>query len=77
MAWTVERTGVTVRVDIDAPVGDWISLMEDVDAALNPRPAAVSLPRRVEGGSGFDAKQLRMLWSMLSMRGVTIQRSAR
>ena len=76
MAWVVERTGTTVHVDIDGPVGDWDLLLEDVNEALVPRPAAVSLPRRVEGGSGTDAKQLKMLWALLSMRGLTIQRSA-
>jgi len=77
MAWVVERTGATVHVDIDGPVGDdWTLLLDDVHAALDPRPAAVSLPRRVEGGTGVDAKQLKMLWSLLSMRGLTIQRAA-
>ena len=65
-----------MRVGIDGPVGDWPTLLDDVNAALDPRPAAVSLPRRVEGGSGTDAKQLKMLWALLSMRGLTIQRSA-
>jgi hypothetical protein len=77
MAWTVERTGATLRVDIDGPVGgDWELLLDDVHAGLEPRPAAVTLPRQVEGGSGSDAKQLKMLWALLSMRGLTIQRSA-
>jgi hypothetical protein len=76
MAWAVQRNGATVRVEIGAPVEDWDSLMEDVNAALDPRPAAVSLPRRVEGGTGSDAERLRMLWALLSMRGLTIQRAA-
>jgi hypothetical protein len=76
MAWAVERTGATVRVEIGGPVEDWAPLFDDVNAALDPRPAAVALPRRVEGGSVVDARQLRMLWAMLSMRGLTIQRSA-
>jgi hypothetical protein len=76
MAWAVERTGATVRVEIGGPVEDWGPLLDDVYAALEPRPAAVALPRRVEGGSGTDSKQLKMLWALLSMRGLTIQRSA-
>jgi len=77
MAWVVERTGATLHVDIESPVGDWELLLNDVNEALvAPRPVAVSLPRRVEGGSGSDAKQLKMLWALLSMRGITIQRSA-
>ena len=47
MAWAVQRNGATVLVEIGAPVEDWDSLMDDVSAALDPRPAAVSLPRRV------------------------------
>jgi hypothetical protein len=76
MAWVVERTGPILHVDIDGPVGDWELLLDDVNARLDPRPAAVTLPRRVEGGTGTDARQLRMLWSLLAMRGLTIQRSA-
>jgi hypothetical protein len=76
MGWAVEKTGATVRVEIGGPVEDWGPLFDDVYAALEPRPAAVALPRRVEGGSVIDARQLRMLWAMLSMRGLTIQRSA-
>jgi hypothetical protein len=30
----------------------------------------------VEGGTGSDAERLRMLWALLSMRGLTIQRAA-
>jgi hypothetical protein len=76
MAWEVQRTGAILRVDIDAPVEDWDVLLDDVNARLDPKPAAVTLPRRVEGGTGTDARQLRLLWSLLSMRGLTIQRSA-
>lgn len=62
MPWSVERTGETLHVRIEAPVGDWTGLLQGLAEAQLDTPLAVYLPARIPHGDAADQERLEVLW---------------
>src|SRR3954464_14953584 len=47
MSWSVDKVGLALLISIAPPMlGEWESLLDEIDAKLDPRPAAIHLPSR-------------------------------
>jgi hypothetical protein len=46
-------------------VEQWDALMNGIHDHLKPRPLAIHLPSRIEGGTETDAVRLTVLWEAL------------
>lgn len=71
--WSIERDASAVHVRITAPmVEQWDALMNGVHDHLTPRPLAIHLPSRIEGGTETDAVRLMVLWEALGALGIPL-----
>ena len=70
--WAIESDGTDARLSIPAPVEDWELVLDGI-LGLDPVPTSITLPSQVESGSVIDADMLQRLWSVLAVRGFTLQ----
>lgn len=76
MPWEVEQTADTVVVRVGIPMTDWDGLMRHLPSKLSPLPRVALLPASIPGGTAYDARMLKGLWTFLMEAGVPIQREA-
>src|SRR5437868_9606533 len=77
MPWQVKRDGSALHVPDHTPVTEWPGIFESVRRNLvQPHSYVLHIPPRIEGGSEYDAEQLRVLrdtvgtfgsWSFLAL----------
>jgi hypothetical protein len=73
MTWSVARVGSALHVSIDVPMtGEWGSLLEDIQANLDPKPLAIHIPSKVEGATTNDEEMLRAVWDSLAAAGIPL-----
>jgi hypothetical protein len=71
--WSIERDASAVHVHITGPmVEQWDALMNGIHDHLTPRPLAIHLPSRIEGGTETDAVRLTVLWEALGALGIPL-----
>lgn len=74
MPWSVERRESALHIQITGPmVEQWEGLMDAVQENLGrPKPLAIHLPSRIEGGTEADAVRLSVLWETLGSFGIPL-----
>ena len=71
--WSIERDGSALHIHITGPVVEqWDALMNGIHDHLKPRPLAIHLPSRIEGGTETDAVRLTVLWEALGALGIPL-----
>jgi hypothetical protein len=78
MPWAIERNGVSLEIRISVPMeGEWVRLMDELQANLSPVPKFAHIPSRLEGGTPTDVEMLRRTWRSLQDLGIVIQTTMR
>ena len=73
MAWQIQHSTSEIEVRISPPVGDWETLLDEIQVCLRARPAApVRLPRKLPEASSTETELLRMLRGTLAATGATL-----
>ena len=73
MPWSIERKESALHVHITGPmVEQWDALMNGLHDSLTPKPLAIHLPSRIEGGTETDAVRLMVLWETLGSFGIPL-----
>jgi hypothetical protein len=74
MPWEIQRIDHAIDVRITPPMdGQWLALMDELQANLNPIPKWAYVPSRLHGGTPHDADMLRRTWRSLTDLGIVIQ----
>lgn len=78
MPWAIERNGVSLEIRISVPMeGEWVRLMDELQANLSPVPKFAHIPSRLDGGTPTDIEMLRRTWRSLQDLGIVIQTTMR
>ena len=78
MPWAIERNGFSLEIRISVPMeGEWVRLMDELQANLSPVPKYARIPSRLEGGTPNDVEMLRRTWRSLQDLGIVIQTTMR
>lgn len=77
MPWSIERHGYSLEISISLPMeGQWVRLMDELQANLHPLPKIARIPARMEGATPTDIEMLQRTWRSLQDLGIVIQTPA-
>jgi hypothetical protein len=73
MPWSVNRSDSTITVDMSLPIDDWDTLLDEIEARLQPAPKAIFLPATLAHATPLDLDLLNKLWTTLRSQGMPLR----